>query len=81
MKCHNCGVEIVEKKEVVTTFKEQDKWEKYINTHMKNAPRHIINNKISIQSGDRVLAEWSGNYGFVSEGRKLLERLANWKGY
>ena len=56
-------------KEVISEFSDKVLWEKYVSTNMKNAFRFDDGSKVSIQSGGRVLGEWSDNCGFVSEGR------------
>jgi len=77
IKCPNCNHAFEIKKEVITTFDSYDQWEEYVTKNMSKADRFAIGSKTSIQSGDRVLAEWNGfDYGFVSEGRRnKLKRL------
>ncbi len=70
--------------ERIQHFANYSSWNNYIARFMGEASRTTINGSISIQSSDRVLAEWADKGGYVSEARsrkrlwdKLIQR-GNW---
>ena len=76
--CPKCKFQFKSKFEEIISFDVFGEWRQYIAKHMKNAIIYKMGKKTSVQSGNRVLAEWDGeNYGFVSEGRtNHLKRIS-----
>ena len=55
--------------ERIRPYTDFEKWKSYAFMFMANASLRKDNNTIIIESSDRVLAQWMGYNGYVSEGR------------
>jgi len=70
--------------EHIINFDDYNSWQEYISRYMSKGFRFKDQETIIIQSGERVIGQWNGEDGHISEGRdksRLWDMLLNYKGY